>query len=153
MSKTIECVSRHIGEINLTTRKDEQRTVLFEDKGGVGFAMIDEDEAEILLEGIGRPDYWKPGTTGDAVADALKNDPVAAAAAAKLLGGGSAEAGSGDDTDEGEGEGEGDLATVKQVSEQIKACATTAEVDAIVAEDKRIGVLKAAAARRKELAE
>lgn len=152
MSKTIECVSRHIGEINLTTRKDEQRTVVFEDKGGVGFAMIDEEEAEILLEGIGRPDYWKPGTTGDAVADALKNDPVAAAAAAKLLGGGEPETGEvegGSDDDKEDDTG----MTIKQVAELIKACATVAEVDALVAEDKRIGVLKAAAARRKELAE
>lgn len=142
MSKTIECASKHIGEINFTTRKDEQRTVVFEDKDGVGFAMLDEDEAEILLGGIGRPEYWKPGTTGDAVADAIANDPVAAAAAAALMGGKKQE----DADDEGK-------QPVKEVAELIKACTTIEAVDAIVAEDKRIGVLKAAAARRKELAE
>lgn len=61
MSKTIEIVSINIGPVALCTKRGEQRTVLFQDKGGVGFAMCDEDEAEILLGGIGKPDYWKPG--------------------------------------------------------------------------------------------
>ncbi len=61
MSKTIEIVSIHTGKIRLCTRKGEQRTVMFEDKGDRGFALCDEDEAEILLGGIGLPDYWKPG--------------------------------------------------------------------------------------------
>lgn len=61
MSRTIEIVSINIGPVALCTKRGEQRTVVFQDKGGVGFAMCDEDEAEILLGGIGKPDYWKPG--------------------------------------------------------------------------------------------
>lgn len=65
MSKTIEIVSKHTGKIKLCTRKGEQRTVVFEDKGGVGYAMCDEDEADILLGAIGLPGYWKPGQGED----------------------------------------------------------------------------------------
>lgn len=61
MSKTIEVASVHKGPINLCTRKDEQRTIMFEDKGDVGYAMVDEDEAEILLSIPG--DFWKPGAS------------------------------------------------------------------------------------------
>jgi len=61
MSKTIEIVSKHTGKIRLCTRKGEQRTIVFEDKGGVGYALCDEDEADILLGAIGLPNYWKPG--------------------------------------------------------------------------------------------
>lgn len=141
MSKTIECASIHIGEINLTTKNDEQRTVVFENKDGVGIAMLDEDEAAVLLGGIGRPDYWKPGTTGDAVADALANDPIAAAAAAKLLSGEAAD-------DEAAGR-----LTLKDLYELIAAAETAEEVDKLVEGDTRKGAIKAADERKKELAE
>lgn len=148
--KTIEIISIHKGNVRISC-KGESRTVRFEDRGDVGIAMCDHDEATVFMK-IGSPDYWKAGATTDAVAEALKNDPVAAAAAAKLLGGGAPEA---DAAGEGEGDDREDGAgmTIKQVAELIKACATIAEVDAQVADDKRIGVLKAAAARKKELAE
>ena len=88
--KTIECASRVIGPVNLGIANGEQRTVVFEDKGGIGFAMIDNDEAEVLLGAIGAPEYWKPGTTQvDAAAtvnDAVNADPEAQAAAEALLG-------------------------------------------------------------------
>lgn len=58
--KTIEVVSIHKGPISLTLPNDESRTVIFEDKGHVGYAKVDHDEASVLLR-IGRPHYWKPG--------------------------------------------------------------------------------------------
>jgi len=136
MSRTIECCSIHKDTINFTTKDGEQRSVVFEDKSGVGFAMLDEDEAEVLLGGIGRPEFWKPGTTGDAVTDALLNDPVAAAAAAKLL--------AGEQTD--------GKHTVKEIVELLEACTTAEEVDELVAGDERKGVVKAAEERKQELA-
>lgn len=137
MSKTIEVISIHKGKIAISC-KGESRTVVFEDKGDVGIAMCDHDEAAVFLK-IGRPDYWKAGTTGDAVADALKNDPEAAAAAAKLLGG-------------GEKEDEGKL-TVKEIIELLAQCETAEAVDELVAGDERKGVIKAADERKKALAE
>jgi hypothetical protein len=135
MSKTIECVSIHTDTINFSTKDGEQRSVVFEDKGGVGFAMLDEEEAEVLLGGIGRPEFWKPGTTGDAVTDALLNDPVAAAAASKLL--------SGEKTD--------GKATVKEIVELLEACSTPEDIDELVAGDERKGVVKAAEERKAAL--
>jgi len=132
MSKTIECASIHTDTINFSIKDGEQRSVVFEDKGGVGFAMLDEEEAEVLLGGIGRPEFWKPGTTGDAVADALLNDPVAATAAAKLLAG-----------DKSDGK-----ATVKEIVDLLEACNTSEEVDELVAGDERKGVVKAAEERK-----
>lgn len=64
MAKTIEIASNHKGKIGLCTRREEQRIVEFVDKGDVGVAMCDEDEAEILLT-IGLPDYWKPTVDAD----------------------------------------------------------------------------------------
>lgn len=139
MSKTIEVISIHKGKIAICC-KGESRTVVFEDKGDVGIAMCDHDEAAVFLK-IGRPDYWKAGTTGDAVADALKNDPEAAAAAAKLLGGGG-----------NEKEDEGKL-TVKEIIELLAQCETAEAVDELVAGDERKGVIKAADERKKALAE
>lgn len=130
MSRTIEVASIHIGTINLGTKDGEQRSIDFEDKGGVGFALVDEAEAEILLGGIGRPEYWKPGTTGDAVADALNNDPEASAAAAALMAGKKA---------------------VAEAIEKIKAAQTVEEVDALLGDDKRKNVVKAAEDRKAEL--
>lgn len=71
--KTIEVVSIHKGEINLTLKSGEPRKVNFDDKGTVGFAMVDHDEAEILL-GIGRPHYWKPGSETTTAGAALSSD-------------------------------------------------------------------------------
>ena len=130
MSRTIEVASIHIGTINLGTKDGEQRSIDFEDKGGVGFALVDEAEAEILLGGIGRPEYWKPGTTGDAVADALNNDPEASPAAAALMAGKKA---------------------VAEAIEKIKAAQTVEEVDALLGDDKRKNVVKAAEDRKAEL--
>lgn len=89
MSKTIECASTIIGPVNLGIANGEQRTVVFEEKNGIGFAMIDNDEAEVLLGAIGAPNYWKPGQSSvDAaavVAAAIEADPEAKAAADELL--------------------------------------------------------------------
>lgn len=138
MSKTIEILSIHKGRVAILC-KGESRTVNFEDRGDVGLAVCDHDEAAVFLK-IGMPDYWKPGTTGDAVADALNNDPEAAAAAAKLLGGGGAEK-----------EDEGKL-TVKEIVELLAQCETAEAVDELVAGDERKGVIKAAEERKKALA-
>lgn len=60
MTRTIECASIIIGKVNLGIANGEQRTVEFKEKGGIGYAMIDEDEAKVLLGAIGEPEYWKP---------------------------------------------------------------------------------------------
>ena len=60
-AKTIEVVSPHIGPVKFTLRNGETRTVQFEDKAGIGFALVDEDEANHLLGEIGAPDFMKPG--------------------------------------------------------------------------------------------
>lgn len=87
MSKTIEIASTNKGKVSLCTRRNEQRSIVFEDKNGAFLAMVDEDEAEILLE-IGRPTYWKTGTaemtTEEAVTAAIAADPEAAEAAAAI---------------------------------------------------------------------
>lgn len=76
--KTIEIVSRHTGQVALCTKKGEQRTVTFEPKaGGVGFALCDEDEAEILLGCIGKPDYWKTGQNEEAQSGPVEINPGA----------------------------------------------------------------------------
>ena len=89
-TKTIECASTIIGPVNLGIANGEHRTVVFEDRNGVGFAMIDNDEAEVLLGAIGRPNYWKPGSdsvdAAAAVDAAIAADPQAQAAAGALLG-------------------------------------------------------------------
>lgn len=63
MSK-VEVCSRHMGKINVTTRAGRPETVEFADVSGrgpaAGFATVDEDVAEVLLE-IGLPDFWRPG--------------------------------------------------------------------------------------------
>ena len=62
MSKeTIEVCSIHKGKISLTLKDGEKRTVVFQDRGNVGVAMVDEKVAEHLLDGVGRPDYFKSG--------------------------------------------------------------------------------------------
>lgn len=129
MSKTIEIISIHKGQIAITTR-GESRTVEFEDKGDVGVAMCDNDEAGVFLK-IGLPDYWKAGkTTGDAVKEAIANDPEAASAAAALMAGKKA---------------------VAEAIEKIKAATTVEEVNAILGDDTRKNVVKAAEERKAEI--
>lgn len=67
MSKTIEIVSIHKGNVNLTV-KGEPRKILFQDKGDVGYAVVDHDEAAVLLK-LGLPDFWKPGAKNQADTD------------------------------------------------------------------------------------
>lgn len=57
MLRTIEIISRHMGKIAFKC-KGEPRSVIFEDKGEVGVALVDNDEAEVFLR-VGKPDYWK----------------------------------------------------------------------------------------------
>ena len=57
MSRTIEIISRHTGKVSFKC-KGESRSVVFEEKGSVGVAMVDSDEAEEFLK-IGKPDFWK----------------------------------------------------------------------------------------------
>lgn len=60
MSK-IEVCSLHTGEICGTTKAGREFSVVFEDKGACGVALVDEDIAEHLLGGIGHPEYFKAG--------------------------------------------------------------------------------------------
>jgi hypothetical protein len=131
MSRTIEILSIHLGPHNLTTRAGDQRTVEFEDKGGVGFALIDEDEAEILLT-IGKPNYWQPGAEVASLEDIINADPEAKAAADKIK---SPDA----------------QKKVAEVVAEIKALQTVEEVDALMVIDTRPGVLTAAYKRKEEL--
>lgn len=66
-NKTVEVISRHKGKINLHV-KGEDRPIVFEDKGDVGRAMVDTDEAAVLLyvgeetkKRTGFADFWKLG--------------------------------------------------------------------------------------------
>lgn len=60
MSKTIEIISvLDRGRVGLTV-KGESRKIPFENKGGVSVAMVDHDEAAILLSLPGRG-FWKEG--------------------------------------------------------------------------------------------
>lgn len=70
MSKTIEIASIHKGPVAVPVR-GESRTITFEDKGDVGYAKVDHDEAAVLLK-VGLPDFWKPGTptTTEGIVDA-----------------------------------------------------------------------------------
>lgn len=63
MSKTIEVVSIHKGTISVPV-KGENRRIKFEDKGAVGVALCDHDEAAVLL-GLPGKDYWKEGAVVD----------------------------------------------------------------------------------------
>lgn len=74
-SKTIEIASIHRGPVRLSTRRDENRVIKFEETNepGIFITKVDEDEAEILLE-IGRPGYWKPGVDADAVSNVNTTD-------------------------------------------------------------------------------
>lgn len=130
MSKTIEIASIHKGNVNLTV-KGEPRKILFQDKGDVGYAVVDHDEAAVLLK-LGLPDFWKPGAKNQA--DTNIN-----------TGSTGAESGT-DDDDNKEAR-----ATATSVAEKIKAAATIEEVDALAADDERATVVNAAAKRRKEL--
>lgn len=85
MSKTIEIASTVKGKVRLLV-KGVSRQIVFEDKGDVGLAMCDSDEAEVLLQ---IPGYRKVGastqSTQDMVDQAINNDPQAASAAAELF--------------------------------------------------------------------
>jgi hypothetical protein len=88
MSKTIEIASIHKGPVAVPV-KGESRTITFEDKGDVGYAMVDHDEAAVLLKLSG--DFWKPGarTATEAVETAVASlDGEAAVAAEDIKQGG-----------------------------------------------------------------
>jgi hypothetical protein len=99
MSK-IEICSVHPGAtVKVTTKQGRKVNVEFEEKQGpngpIGYAEVDEDVAARLLPL--KKEYWKPGEGGPvplsevAINQALAADPVARAAAEKLLGGRSPE--------------------------------------------------------------
>lgn len=58
MQRTIELCSRHIGPVTFTIG-DTPGQVVFEDKHGVGHAMVNEAEAAFFAR-MGE-DYWFPG--------------------------------------------------------------------------------------------
>ncbi|KAA0888759.1 hypothetical protein [Oryzomonas rubra] len=121
-TKTIEIASIHKGDVNICTKSNEQRTITFEDKGAVGLALVDNDEAEILLE-IGLPNYWKPTVNGGSASDssAASDDSTVKVIATVLI-------------------------------EQINAAETAEAVDVLVGDDTRKTVLAAATARKAALA-
>ena len=80
MSKTIEIASIHKGTIDIKVKGSGVK-VEFEDKGEVGLALCDHDEAEAFLA-IGRPDFWKPKV--DADGGAKKNDTKIPSAADQI---------------------------------------------------------------------
>lgn len=55
--KTIEIVSTVKGIVSICTNAGDSRQIMFEDKGDVGVALVDNDEAEALLR---LPAFWKP---------------------------------------------------------------------------------------------
>ena len=133
MARTIEIASIHKGTIAFHT-KGESRSVKFEDKGDVGLAMVDNDEAEVFLT-IGLPDYWKPGGITVKADKADKADKAEKAEKA--------------DTDAGKAD------TGKRKAADVISDITTAEtaeaVDAIAAGDARATVVAAVEARKAEL--
>ena len=130
MSKTIEIASIHKGNINLTV-KGEPRKIHFQDKGDVGYAVVDHDEAAVLLK-LGLPDFWKPGAKNQVDANINTNN-------------------TGAESHTGDGNDQEARATATSVAEKIKAATTIEEVDALAADDERATVVNAAAKRRKEL--
>lgn len=130
---SVELCSTIIGKVKATI-KGEPQTIVFEDKGGIGFAVVSDDAAEKLLQ---IPGYWKPGqrniSTEDAVKTALENDPEAASAAEALI------------------KGKRHENSVAQVVELIKLSETIEELESIVAGDERSGVMTAASKRRAQL--
>lgn len=68
MSKTIEVISRTKGTVSLPVN-GESRSITFEDKGDVGIAMCDHDEAAVLLR---VPGYWKAGASTESTASIVE---------------------------------------------------------------------------------
>lgn len=68
MSKTIEIASRTKGTVSLCV-KGESRNITFEDKGDVGLALCDHDEASVLLR---VPGYWKPGAVAESTEETVE---------------------------------------------------------------------------------
>lgn len=132
MSK-VEICSTLTGKITVTA-KGISETVIFADKGGIGFAEVTHDQAEQFLKLPTQ--YWKPGQRNivDAVKTALNSDPEAKKAAADLLGG-----------------KEPDFKNVAQMTELIKLANTIEEVDQLVGDDQRSGVLTAASKRKAQI--
>ena len=129
-ARTIEIISRHIGTVNFTC-KGEKRTVNFEDKGSVGVAMVDNDEAELFLE-VGMPDFWQEKTV---VVKTKSNQDTGA-------------------PQEPAGAPQGTTSkkpTVKELTAQIEAATTVAEVDAIIEGETRPSVLSVADIRKGQL--
>lgn len=59
--KTIELCAKNPGRVGITIR-GEPRMVAFEAKHGVGWALVDEDEARKFMEvGGAKGTYWLPG--------------------------------------------------------------------------------------------
>lgn len=74
MSRTIELCSKHLGRISFTVGNTPS-AIVFENKRGVGHAMVTEEEARFFL-GLGK-DYWLPGRPREAAELAEAPDPLA----------------------------------------------------------------------------
>lgn len=61
--KTVEVLCKNPGPCGFCIG-ETQHTVVFEDKGGIGRALVTGEEADHLLGGIGWPFFWKPGRSG-----------------------------------------------------------------------------------------
>lgn len=129
MARTINIISRHIGKIRFKC-KGEPRSVVFEDKGEVGVAVVDHDEAEVFLK-VGKPDFWKE--EGLELKGEVKTPGEKAP-------------------------GKGEEEKVKkrnhlELIAEIKAAVTIEAVDALLVDEVRPSVLSAADIRKEELAE
>ena len=155
MARTIQIISRHTGKIRFKC-KDEQRTVVFEEKGNVGIAMVDNDEAEVFLK-VGKPDYWKEAAVE--VKAVTKQEPDKEPETGKdgaEAGKGEGEAGKGtDEAGKGENNDKKDEALTKRhhsaVIADIKIAETVEAVDALIVGEERPSVLSAADIRKEEL--
>lgn len=63
MQKTIEIISTHKGQVGVCV-KGVHRNINFQDKGSVGVAIVDNDEAAVLLK-LGKPHFWKDSVSID----------------------------------------------------------------------------------------
>jgi hypothetical protein len=152
MARTIEIISRHTGKINFKC-KGEQRSVVFEDKGNIGVAMVDNDEAEVFLR-VGKPDYWKEAAVE--VKAATKQEPAKEPAKKDETGKGEGEAGKGEgEAGKGAGDDKKDEVVTKRhhsaVIADIKVAETPEAVDALIVGEERPSVLSAADIRKEEL--
>jgi len=153
MSRTIEIISRHKGKIRFKC-KGEQRLVVFEDKGNVGVAKVNNDEAEVFLK-VGKPDFWKETTIElkpPAKPQDDQDDKKPAQDDQKDNEGMDPGKGTGE---AGEGNEKKDEVVTKRkhtdVIADIKVAETVEAVDALIVGEERPSVLSAADIRKEDL--